>query len=381
MTSNQSGPRNGPKTGSPTSTRPIRHDPLALIRQPQDPQFDLFLAGDVFLDIIFTGFAHAPAPGTETFASGMGSCPGGIANLAVSAARLGLRTSLAAAFGSDAYGQFCRVALADQEDIDLSRSRTIPNWHSPMTISLAYGGDRALVTHAHTPPVSLDEMIGRPPRARAAVVALGCTPQAWVKTAYEDGCLIFGSVGWDPTHQWETGSLEDLGRCHALLTNVVEATSYTKTSTPEQALRALAGRVPVAIVTCGTEGAIAIDQTTGEKVAVPTLPVSALDTTGAGDVFGAAFVLGTLAEWALADRLAFANLNAALSTQQFGGSLAAPGWGDIADWFAGAEAASATNSAARQLVRRYAFLRDVLPTEHETSVRRAWATIGLRADL
>ena len=66
---------------------------------------------------------------------------------------------------------------------------------------------------------------------------------------------------------------------------------------------------------------------------MPALRVPALDPTGAGDVFGAGIVLGTLSGWPLADRVAFATLCSSLAVQQFGGSLAAPGWGDIADWW------------------------------------------------
>ena len=65
---------------------------------------DLFLPGSLFFDIIFTGLPSAPQPGTEVWAEGMGSVPGGIANLAVAAARLGLATGLSAGFGDDAYG-------------------------------------------------------------------------------------------------------------------------------------------------------------------------------------------------------------------------------------------------------------------------------------
>ena len=67
------------------------------------PEFDLFLCGTVFLDIIFTGMEAMPTSGTEVWAEGMGSSPGGTANLAIAASRLGLRTSLAAAFGDDDY--------------------------------------------------------------------------------------------------------------------------------------------------------------------------------------------------------------------------------------------------------------------------------------
>ncbi len=65
-------------------------------------------------------------PGTEVWASGMGSSPGGIANLAVATSRLGLRTTLAAAFGDDAYGDFCWRTLEEQEGVALTRSAATP---------------------------------------------------------------------------------------------------------------------------------------------------------------------------------------------------------------------------------------------------------------
>src|SRR5512133_3770112 len=76
-------------------------DPLSGLREPSGPEVDLFISGPVFLDIIFTGLESVPKGGVEVWAEGMGSCPGGIANLAVAARRLGLRTSLASAFGDD----------------------------------------------------------------------------------------------------------------------------------------------------------------------------------------------------------------------------------------------------------------------------------------
>ena len=119
--------------------------------------------------------------------------------------------------------------------------------------------------------------------------------------------------------------------------NSVEAMSYTRTDDAWAALYALADRVPIAVVTDGPHGALAVDSISGEEEWVPALPVTPLDPTGAGDVFAAAFVTGTLAGWPLADRLGLANLTAALAVQQFGGSLAAPGWGDVADWWHEAE--------------------------------------------
>jgi len=77
--------------------------------------------------------------------------------------------------------------------------------------------------------------------------------------------------------------------------------------------------------------------------------VNEVDATGAGDVFAAAFILGTLRGWPLRHRLAFGNLCAALSVQQVGGSLAAPDWRHVADWFSTTQERARTSRAARSI--------------------------------
>lgn len=362
-------------------------DPLAALRTSDDPCVDVLMSGMVFLDIVFTGLAHPPSAGTEVWADGMASCPGGIANLAVAVSRLGLRTSLAAGFGDDVYADFCWRTLADQERVDLSRSRRFPGWHSPVTVSLAVDRDRSMVTHGHDLPVPTAELIGNPPRSRAVLTHVGesaadvLLPE-WVARSRAQGALVFADAGWDPTGAWDPSLLTSLTGCDAFLPNDVEARAYTRTATPLAALRALAEHVPLAVVTCGADGAMARDAGTGEEVVVPALEIDALDPTGAGDVFGAAFVVGTLAGWPLTDRLLFAGLSAALAVHEFGGSLAAPGWGDIRDWWIGVRTrAAAGDPAAACLRERYGFLADVVPTTHVCGVRRAAATIARQSDL
>jgi len=350
--------------------------------------FDVFLHGTVFLDIIFTGLPTLPAGGTEVWAKGMGSCPGGIANLAVATSRLGLSTSLGAAFGDDAYGDFCWRTLEEQESVDLSRSRRFEGWHTPVTVSMATAGDRSMVTHGHDAPVSANTLIGTPPTARAVIVDLyeaepigSAGASSWADHSAAAGALVFADVGWDPTGHWSPTLLTQLAACHAFMPNAHEAMAYTRTCNAKDALFALADLVPLAVVTNGAEGSLAVDSSTGEEAYVPALNVEALDPTGAGDVFGAAIVLGTLSGWPLADRLAFASACAALAVQQFGGSLAAPGWGDIADWWSLAKATGRRDAYRESVVRRYAFLDDVIPSAPLGAVRRAQATIARSADI
>ena len=342
--------------------------------------FDVLISGMVFLDIVFTDLPCPPAPGTEVWTGGMGSSPGGIANLAVATARLGLRTSLIAGFGDDGYGEWCRRVLADQESVDLSLSRTFEDWHTPVTVSMAFENDRAMVTHGHRAPMSTTEMIGKPPSTRAVVVELEDDP--WWRPAQQAGALVFADIGWDPSGVWDPRILDQLDGCHCFMPNEVEAQAYTRTTTPEAALATLAELVPIAVVTRGSRGALAIDAGTGERVDVPSLPVTAIDPTGAGDVFGASLVVGTLAGWPLEHRLRFSALCASLAVQQFGGALAAPGWGDIADWWACLnDKVGAGDPRARRLRESYAFLPAVLPTGHAKALRRADATIARLSDL
>jgi sugar/nucleoside kinase (ribokinase family) len=346
-----------------------------------DETFDLFVHGTVFLDVVFTGLPSLPVRGTEVHASGMGSCPGGIANLAIAASRLGLRTSLSAAFGDDVYGDFCWSTLTEQEGVDLTHSRRFPDWHSPVTVSMVVERDRAMLTHMHPAPVPDSEPPADVPAARVGFAHLDAQPQEWYRKATGAGMLLFGDTGWDEEEKWAPSLLDQLKDFHCFLPNSDEAMAYTRTDDPHDALHALAGRVPVAVVTCGGQGALAIDSVTGEQEWVPSLPVNAHDPTGAGDVFGAGFVLGTLRGWPLRQRLAFANLCAALSVQYVGGSLAAPGWGDIIDWLARTQAKAASGSShAAELAATYGFITDVLPETGRIAVRRARATIARASD-
>ncbi len=348
-----------------------------------DIEYDVFVQGTVFVDIVLTGLPSAPVTGREIFAEGMGSCPGGVANFAIAAARLGLRTGLAAVFGDDAYADFCWRTLADQEGVDLSHSRRIGHWHSPVTVSMSIdsgsGLDRAMVTHAHDAPGDPNKLVGPGLRTEAAIVTVTDEPPGWTVDAREAGAMLFGVVGWDPSDAWSPALLDGLSGFHAFTPNAVEAMAYTRTDDPRDALHKLADRVPLAVVTNGARGVMAVDSTTGEEAAVPALPVRAYDPTGAGDVFLAALVLGTLREWPLPHRLAFGNLCAGLSVQHFGGSLAAPGWGDIIDWVRD-HSRSHPGDVHPDVLRYYAFVGDVLPEGPVPIVRRASATIARLSD-
>ncbi|GGS18855.1 carbohydrate kinase [Streptomyces humidus] len=331
-----------------------------------DDRPEVLLTGLLFYDIVLTGLGGPPTPGEEIWTTGMGCGPGGIANLAVAASRFGLRTCLATVFGDDFYGAHCHEVLAGQEGVDLALSRTAPGWPTPVTVALAEGHDRALVTHGQEPPYSQDVLLGDPPEARTALVHLEAEPRGWLAKAAANGTRIFADVGWDPTREWSADLLEQLALCHAFLPNESEAMAYTRTGTAAAALGALAELVPVAVVTRGADGAIAVDQSTGEYAEVPALAGDVLDATGAGDVFGASFVAASLGGWPLVERLRFAVLAAGLSVRRHGGALAAPGWYGVERWWRSLD--------DPELKRAYGFLADRIPADVGPPVRYAPVT-------
>ena len=296
--------------------------------------------GTVFFDLVFSDLPSPPRPGTEVRTGNLGLSPGGSANIAVALARLGLSTRLSAPFAGDAFGHFIWGALR-HEGVDLSSSPRYPSWTSPVTVSLAYKKERSLITYEEPSPEGVAQLLGKSlggqpggsQVADACYLPLGGPERAWLEKARESFGIFFADVGWDEAERWSADLLDELSLVDVFLPNAAEAMAYSRTTSPLAAAEALARHVPLAVVKCGANGAVAAGEGLDGPVAVQALPVEAVDTTGAGDVFDAAFIYGTLAEWPVEQRLRFANLCAGESVRYPGGSLSAPCWRDLAAWW------------------------------------------------
>ena len=81
------------------------------------------------------------------------------------------------------------------------------------------------------------------------------------------------------------------GKVDVLFANEVEIKSLFQTDDFDTAVRAIQGKLPIAVVTRSEKGALVV--TPDGTVAVPAEPVAkVVDTTGAGDLFAAGFLAG-----------------------------------------------------------------------------------------
>ena len=336
--------------------------------------YDVFLAGPLFMDIIFSGMPHAPVLGTETWADSMGCCPGGIANMAVALSRLGRTTSLATSFGDDAYGDFCRESLELSEGIDLAGSVRTTGSHTPVTISLAYEGDRTMVSHGHTDN-SLENLT-IPEAGFVFATTGGERSNPWLELAHRAGSRVFVNSGWDPTGRWDLAGLPDLRHADVFIANETEAMAWTGTQDAATAAHELARRVSLAVVTRGLRGVIAVDSSLGELVEVPSLTdITAVDTTGAGDILIAGLMTGLGMGCSLRNSLSLGCAAAGLSVQWIGGSFSAPTWDEIRTWYR-----THTSRGQAGFEKEYGFIDTLFPEgERPRKPRRAIPTMGFRS--
>lgn len=253
--------------------------------------------------------------------------------------RLGLRTSLASLVGLDQYGDFCCDFL-EREGVGTSLIRREASVSTGITISLNYADDRLLLTrlgsmsevdagnigddildtvrHVHCGSLFLLD------RLRGDLTDL-------FRRSKAAGCTISVDPGWDPSGRWDPDALNALlPLVDVFLPNGAEARAMTSTDTDEDALEALraigARRVALKL---GAVGGICVSD--GGEVRESGLPVSLVDTTGAGDAFNAGFVRGMLAGWGDDACLRLAVGCGAMAVTAAGGTTALTGLGAVRD--------------------------------------------------
>ena len=119
-------------------------------------------------------------------------------------------------------------------------------------------------------------------------------------------------------HRAEMMAMLEAGAIDLLFANENEIMELAAAGDRAAAVAALQDKVPLIVVTCGSEGAMAVER--GRKVTVPIARIGAgvVDTTGAGDLFAAGFLVGYAQGRSLEDSLRIGAIAAAEVISHFG---------------------------------------------------------------
>ncbi|MET7651655.1 MULTISPECIES: ribokinase [unclassified Streptomyces] len=260
---------------------------------------DLLVVGSANADLVI-GVERRPAAGETVLGSDLAVHPGGKgANQAVAAARLGARTALLARVGDDAYGGLLldsqRAAGVDTAGVLVGGAPT-----GVALITVDPSGDNSIVVspgaNGHLTPADVRAATGLLHASRVVSAQLEIPLETVVEVV---GNLAAGSrfvLNPSPPRPLPA---EVLAACDPLIVNEHEAKVILGEAAgvgdePEEWARLLLAKGPKSVVvTLGGEGALVAS---AEGVSrVPSVKVTAVDTTGAGDSFTAALAwrLGT----------------------------------------------------------------------------------------
>nr|BAL54942.1 ribokinase domain protein [uncultured Acidobacteriota bacterium] len=292
--------------------------------------WDVITVGDVFVDVILSGFSAWPQPGEEAFATHFARDVGGGAVItACGLARLGMRVSVLAAIGREEEA-WVRKRLKAQ-GVDTRRLIRHEKEPTAVTVSVSRENERAFFTYMGAnralPAVLAHERVWRTLTA-ARHVHLACAPDPAVLVAlgrflHAHGTRLSLDVGWHPEWLRDPASRRALAALDLFLPNEREATEMTGARDPKAALRALAeAGAPIIALKRGAVGAMLLWN--GELFAETPPGIRPVDTTGAGDCFDAGFLYAWLSGEPPERCLKIATICGALSTRGLGGIAAFP---------------------------------------------------------
>lgn len=289
----------------------------------------IVIVGSINMDLVARA-RHIPAPGETVMGGDFSLIPGGKgANQAVGVARLGGRVFMVGRLGDDDFGTRLRAGL-EHNGVDVTHVRDTPGSASGVAmIVVAENGENAITVapgaNAAVTPEDVDAAESLLREARACLIQLEL-PLSTVLHALRI-CRRHGVTAiLDPAPAPAAGAPEALFAADVLTPNETEAALLSGASdgAPPAAIAAALRRrgASAVVLKLGARGAHVAADDFDETV--PGFPVTAVDTTAAGDAFTAALAVALADDLPPLEAARFANAAGALACTRHGAQPSLP---------------------------------------------------------
>jgi ribokinase len=287
----------------------------------------IVVLGDINVDVLGAS-DRWPQPGEDCLAPHLEMHVGGVAaNCALALSRWGLRPRLVGCVGRDEFGNFLRRTLREH-GLQVQWIQSAP---AAMTglfyINVTPDGQRTFFGSR-----GANMLVRKPQRPKvlfhraAALHLVGydfltpimeTTARYLHKSLRARGALVSLDVGPEPGRLIPRKLLQLATQVDILFANGAESFSLTQERDPRKALRSLinTGAKDV-VLKLGRQGCLIFDE--GAIKEIPSFPVKAVDSTGAGDAFVAAFLQARLRGWSQIEAAIAANAAGAAAVRTMG---------------------------------------------------------------
>lgn len=247
---------------------------------------------------------------------------GSAANFSVAIARLGHRARFIGAVGDDVIGEIILKEL-ESEGVEVRYVKKIGGLRSGVVVVIVQpdGGKRMIAYRGANMGLSPDDInetsLGGVDHVHVASGRVELILKA-KEVAKRDGKSISVDGGTSLARKGLEVAAKALSGVDVVFMNQAEAKLLSSSSDHRAALDVIARNIDAReiVVTLGDRGAMALSG--GEFLYVDAFRLQALDTTGAGDTFAAAYIAARLMGLSLYERLLFANAAASIKVTRPG---------------------------------------------------------------
>jgi sugar/nucleoside kinase (ribokinase family) len=288
--------------------------------------YDILVPGSYFCDLIFTGLPDFPSLGSEVYTQSLSVTVGGVLNTVIALRRLGVNVGWRGQIGTDLFSRFA-LETVQAEGVDTTLLLRTDASFQRVTVALSYPHDRAFISYVDTAPTSVQMVFAALDTVRFRHLhftgfQLDPRTNELLDNLHERGISVSMDCQDRPI-TLETPNVRDtISKLNIFMPNAKEVMRLTGCESVTDAAEILRPLVPMLVIKDGANGAYVWQGAAAWHEAA--LDVTPVDTTGAGDVFNAGFLMAYLRGDPLADCLRWGNVCGGLSTLANGGTPSAP---------------------------------------------------------